>query len=555
MEAAHKVNHPFIKTNAVSFFPSCALTKALPSWYASLTFCIKTQISQTIHCDKGDFTMQNSVTRLKDYMRKFQQYRTAIALLNWDLATMTPEKGVDSKAEAIGFYSTESFRLATSREYGSLLEELSQSEQFEKLDAAMKVTVRRELRDYNRFLRVPEEFYTEYVTLQARSQKAWESAKKANDYSIFAPYLDKIISMTKQYVHYMEPDKKPYEVLLDMYEEGIDSATIDRIFDELKEGLTPLLDRISHAKQPDLSALKGTYDITAQKKVQDMLLSYIGFDFAQGTTAESEHPFTTEIGSGDVRVTNHFREDDPITAMFSAIHEGGHAIFGQNIDPAYENTAVMQVNLMGLHESQSRFYENILGRNPSFWTPIYEKLGELLPQMKDVPFDTFCRAVNYVQPSLIRTDADEVTYCLHIILRYEIERAIFNDEVTTDELPKLWNDKMEELLGVRPETDAEGILQDVHWSDGSFGYFPSYLLGSVYDGMFLRQIEKELGSLDDILSEGRILEITKWLGENIHRYGSLYTSKEVIERLCGEELCAKPLLDYFNEKYSKIYAL
>ena len=175
--------------------------------------------------------------------------------------------------------------------------------------------------------------------------------------------------------------------------------------------------------------------------------------------------------------------------------------------------------------------------------------------MKDVPFDTFCRAVNYVQPSLIRTDADEVTYCLHIILRYEIERAIFNDEVTTEELPKLWNDKMEELLGVRPETDAEGILQDVHWSDGSFGYFPSYLLGSVYDGMFLRQIEKELGSLDDILSEGRILQITKWLGENIHRYGSLYTSEEVIERICGEELCAKPLLDYFNEKYSKIYSL
>ncbi len=499
--------------------------------------------------------MQNSVTRLKDYMRKFQQYRTATALLSWDLATMTPEKGVDSKAEAIGFYSTESFRLATSKEYGALLEKLSSPEQFEELDDAMKVTVRREMRDYERFLRVPEEFYTEYVTLQARSQKAWESAKKANDYSVFAPYLDKIISMTKQYVHYMEPDKEPYEVLLDMYEEGIDSAMIDRIFDELKEGLAPLLDKISHAGQPDLSALKGTYDITAQKKVQDMLLSYIGFDFTQGTTAESEHPFTTEIGAGDVRVTNHFRQDDPITAIFSAIHEGGHAIFGQNIDPSYEDTAIMQVNLMGLHESQSRFYENILGRNPNFWTPVYEKLGELLPQMKDVPFDTFCRAINYVQPSLIRTDADEVTYCLHIILRYEIERAIFNDEVTTDELPKLWNDKMEELLGVRPETDAEGILQDVHWSDGSFGYFPSYLLGSVYDGMFLRQIEKELGSLDDILSEGRILEIAKWLNENIHQYGSLYTSKEVIERICGEELCAKPLLDYFNEKYSKIYSL
>ncbi len=214
----------------------------------------------------------------------------------------------------------------------------------------------------------------------------------------------------------------------------------------------------------------------------------------------------------------------------------------------------MQVNMMGLHESQSRFYENILGRNLNFWKPIYGKLGELLPQFQKIPLETFCRAINYVQPSLIRTEADEVTYCLHIILRYEIERAIFRDEVTTDELPKLWNDNMEELLGIRPTNDAEGILQDMHWSDGSFGYFPSYLLGSVYDGMFLQQIEKELGNLDELLAQGNILSITKWLNEKIHRNGSLYTSREVIERLCGKEISAQPLLDYFNEKYAAIYS-
>ena len=498
--------------------------------------------------------MNETVAQLKEYMKKFQQYQTIESLLGWDLSTMTPEKGIDSKTEALGYFSTESFRLATSKEYGEILKELSAPEQFDQLDDAMKVTVRRELRDYERFVRVPEKFYTEYVTLKARSQKAWESAKKANDFSIFAPYLDKVISMTKQYVRYMEPDQNPYEVLLDLFEEGMDSAAIDRIFDELKAGLRPLLEKIKASKQPDLSALQGKYDIQAQKKVQDMLLSYIGFDFTRGATAESEHPFTTEIGSGDVRVTNHFKEEDPIAAIFSAIHEGGHAIFGQNIDPSYENTAVMQVNLMGLHESQSRFYENILGRNPNFWSPIYDKLGELLPKFKEIPFNTFCQAINYVQPSLIRVDADEVTYCLHIILRYEIERAIFNDEVTTKELPQLWNDKMEELLGIRPSSDAEGILQDMHWSDGSFGYFPSYLLGSVYDGMFLQQIEKELGSIDDLLAQGKILDITKWLNTNIHQHGSLYTSKEVIERLCGKELSAQPLLDYFNKKYRKIYS-
>lgn len=498
--------------------------------------------------------MNNSVARLKDHMKKIEQYQTIENLLYWDLATMTPEKGVDSKAEAIGFFSTEAFRLSTSEEYGSLLKELSAPENYNTLEPVIKVTVRRELRDYERFCRVPEDFYTEYVTLKARSQRAWETAKKASDFSIYAPYLDKIIQMTKQYVRYMEPDQKPYEVLLDMFEEGMDSQTIDRVFEELKKGLRPLLKKIREAEQPDLSALKGTYPISGQKKLQDMLLSYMGFDFTKGTTAESEHPFTSEIGSGDIRITNHFREEDPLAAIFSAIHEGGHAIFDQNIDPSYAHTSVMQINMMGLHESQSRFYENILGRNPGFWSPIYTKLGELLPHFQEVPFDTFLKAINHVEPSMIRIDADEVTYCLHIILRYEIERAIFNDEVTTEELPALWNDKMEELLGIRPATDAEGVLQDTHWSDGSFGYFPSYLLGSVYDGMFLEAIEKELGSIEEIMSKGEIMKITKWLNTNIHQNGSLYTSREVIQRLCGKEISARPLLDYFNKKYSEIYS-
>lgn len=497
--------------------------------------------------------MTELLQKFKNYQKQTALYQNTISLLYWDLQTLTPPKGVDGKADAIGFFSTEVFRRQTAEEYGAMLKELAQPEVFETLDDAMKLTVKRNLREYERFLRVPEAFYTEYVTLQARSGKAWEKAKRASDFSQFEPYLDKIISMTKQYVHYMEPEKDPYEVLLDMYEEGIDSQTIDRIFAELKEGLAPLLAKINAAPKPDLSALEGSYDVDAQKKVQKLLLEYIGFDFECGAVAESEHPFTTEIGTGDVRVTNHYKERNPIDSMFSAIHEGGHAIFGQNIDPAYENTAAAEVNLMGLHESQSRFFENILGRDAGFWKPIYSDVAELLPQLKEVPFNTFYRAINFVQPSMIRTEADEVTYCMHIILRYEMERAIFSEKVSTADLPALWNDKMEELLGIRPANDAEGILQDVHWSDGSFGYFPSYLLGSVYDGMFLEQLKKELGDPSEILADGRVKEITKWLNEKIHRYGSLYTSKEVIERVCGKEISAKPLIAYFNEKYGEIY--
>ena len=303
----------------------------------------------------------------------------------------------------------------------------------------------------------------------------------------------------------------------------------------------------------DISALDNTYAVEDQKKVQDYLLRYIGFNFDRGTTGESMHPFTTTLCPGDVRVTNHYDEHLPISSMFSAIHEGGHAIFEQNVDPVFKGTAVTEINMMGLHESQSRFFENVLGRNKNFWIPIYDDIKELLPQLKEVSLDTFMRAVNYVQPSLIRTEADEVTYCMHIILRYEMEKAIFKDHVPTAELPALWNKKMQELLGITPDSDATGILQDMHWSDGSFGYFPSYLLGSIYDGMYLEELEKEMGDVDTILAEGRIKEITAWLNEKIHRFGSCYTSKEVLQRVCKKEATAEPLLNYFNKRYSEIY--
>ncbi|MCD8105761.1 MAG: carboxypeptidase M32 [Lachnospiraceae bacterium] len=496
--------------------------------------------------------MSQTLDQFKEYLHKMKQYEHVLTLLYWDLQTLTPEKGVEAHMSAITYFSSESFRLSTADEYGQMLRTLSEPEEFDALDEAMQLTVRRYSRDYERFKRVPADFFADYTETKARSEKAWEKAKRSADFDQFAPYLEKVISMTKEYVHYMEPDEDPYEVLLDMYEEGIDGDTIDRVFEELKEGLLPLLAKIEARPRPDLSALEGSYDIAAQKKVQQMLLEYIGFDADAGATAESEHPFTTELCIGDVRVTNHYKENDPISAIFSAIHEGGHAIFGQNVDPAYEDTAAGQVNLMGLHESQSRFFENILGRRRSFWVPIYDRLGEILPQFKEVPLDTFYRAINDVHPSMIRTEADEVTYCLHIILRYEMEKAIFRDNVPVSDLPQLWNDKMEELLGIRPANDGEGILQDMHWSDGSFGYFPSYLLGSMYDGMFLEALEKEKGSVDAILEDGRIREITAWLNENIHRHGSLYTSSEVLRRVCKKELSARPLLDYFYQKYENL---
>lgn len=498
--------------------------------------------------------MSQTLDKFLEYRNKMRQYGLAVSMMYWDMQTATPQKGVESKTEAIGFFSTEGFKLGTSEEYGRLLEELSRPEEFEQLDLGMKTTVTREREEYVRYKRVPQEFYTELVTLTAKASHIWEEAKRTNNFALFEPILDKMIEMKKQDAKYREPDMEPYEFMLSQYEKGMDSQTIETIFGELKSGLVPLLAKINAAPKPDLSALKGEYDLNAQREWQKFLLEYIGFDFEGGAVGETEHPFTTSLGNGDVRVTNHFHMDQPIDAMFSAIHEGGHGIFEQNVDPSFVNTSVANIDLMGLHESQSRFFENILGRNINFWVPIYGKLGEYMPQFKDVPLELFYRAINDVRPSFIRTAADEVTYGLHIILRFEMEKAIFCDGVPTAELPALWNQKMQEMFGICPETDTQGILQDVHWSNGYFGYFPSYLLGSVYDGMFLWQLQKEMGSLDDILAGGRVKEITKWLNEKIHKNGSLYTSREVIKNICGtDEILAKPLLDYFNEKYAKLY--
>ena len=364
-----------------------------------------------------------------------------------------------------------------------------------------------------------------------------------------------MIEMTEQMTAYTDPGVEVYEALLDQYEKGMDSATIDGLFTELKEKLMPLVQSVLAAEQPDEAKFCVTYEKNAQKEVERLLLSYIGFDWNRGTVGESTHPFTLNFSSKDVRVTNHFYEHDPLSAMYSAIHEGGHAIFEQNVNPAYDGTVAGSCSYMGIHESQSRFYENILGRNKNFWVPVYEQVQQKLIPLQNVSLEEFYREINHVRNSFIRTEADELTYCFHIIIRYEIEKAIFRDHVKVEELPALWNAKMQEYLQITPANDAEGILQDMHWSDGSFGYFPSYLLGSIYDGMYLEALEAELGSVDELLAAGRIGEITQWLNEKIHWYGSTREPKEVIENVCGREVSAEPLIHYFENKYKEIYKL
>ena len=499
--------------------------------------------------------MSNKLEELQAYLHKMNQYERVVTLLYWDMRTTAPKNGFEGHADALTHFSTEQFQMSTSEELGILLDDLAKPEEFEQLDDMWKFVVKRMKRDMDRNKRIPKDVFERSVKAQAESANAWEEAKNASDYSIFAPHLKNMIEITKEIAAYTDPGKDVYDALLDQYEEGMDSATIDRLFGDLKKELIPLVQSILAAEQPDDSKFAGKYDINAQREVQKMLLDYIGFSWESGAVGETEHPFTLNFSSKDVRVTNHYYEDMPISAIFSAIHEGGHAIFEQNVNPAFDGTVAGSCGYMGVHESQSRFYENILGRNKNFWIPIYDKLGELLSQFKEITLDEFYREINHVRNSFIRTEADELTYCFHIIIRYEIEKAIFRENVGVEELPELWNQKMQEYLQITPANDAEGILQDMHWSDGSFGYFPSYLLGSIYDGMFLDTLQEELGAVDTILKEGRIKEITKWLNEKIHQYGTTRTPKEVIKNVCGKEVSAEPIIRYFKEKYAEVYSL
>lgn len=333
--------------------------------------------------------MGKTLEELKRYLNKMKQYEHVVTLLYWDMKTGTPKLGQEGHIEALTHFSSEAFALSTSDELGNILDALAVPDEFSKLDSLWQFIVTRMKRDFDRDRRIPADLYEAFVKAQAESGNAWEEAKNASDFSIFAPHLKKMIDMQKEITAHTDPGTDAYDALLNQYEEGMDAETIDRLFDDLKTGLIPLVKQILAAGQPDASKFRRYFDPDAQKKVQQMLLTYIGFRSDAGKTAESMHPFTLNFSSRDVRVTNHFHENDPVSAIFSAIHEGGHAIFEQNVNPDYDNTAAGSCNYMGVHESQSRFYENMLGRNRNFWIPVYDRLQELMPEFSDITLDEF----------------------------------------------------------------------------------------------------------------------------------------------------------------------
>lgn len=485
------------------------------------------------------------IEELRKYQEEIANIEYTCNLLKWELRINAPKKSQNDLVNLISYYDMKVFNLKTSDEYGKILYDAIESEEFSRLEEAEARYIKNLLRHYEQFRKVPETFYNEYSKMKNKANLVWKDAKENNDFNMFKPYLSKIIEMTKEYYTYIGGSfaNNLYDVMLNEYETGVKSELIDKLFEELKVGILPLIPK----ENEDVEQICKKYSDEELLNCAEYLLKYIGFDMDRGTIGIYPHGYTEKMGPNDIRIAIR-NTDNPIDFVSTIIHEGGHGIFEQNIKKnlsQYENTTVD--NLYALHESQSRFYENILGRNKNFWIPIYDDVRKLL--RLDVDIDEFVSMLNTPKCGSIRVNADELTYCMHIILRYEIERDLFNGSLTVDEIPEVWKKKTHEYLNVDVVNDSEGLMQDVHWSEGNFGYFPSYLMGSIYDGMFLEKIEQDLGSIDDILREGRIGEITNYLISNIYKNGGAYTSLEIIDKMCGKELSAEPLVNYFQSKY------
>lgn len=500
--------------------------------------------------------MSQTYEELKKYINKSMALREAITLFQWDTETLAPEEAIEYTSKTIGILSGEYFTALINKEVKTLLEKLSTEEEQKKLSFNEKAIVKNIKKSYEQMEKIPVEEYTKYEELIAKASSIWAKAKENKSYQEFAPTLSQIIDYQKKFAKYRQKDNTPiYNILLDDYEEGFTMEKLDVFFEKIKSVVIPLIKEVTKQPEIDKSYNYRSYDVQKQRDFAREISEYVGFNFKRGVLAESAHPFTTNLHNHDVRITTHIYENNLESSIFSVIHEAGHGIYEMNIDDAITQTPVGGGSSMGIHESQSRFFENMLGRSEAFWTPIYPKLQDLfMEQLKDVPLSHFVKGINKATPSLIRTEADELTYCLHIIIRYEIEKMIFNDEVTIDELPSIWNKKYKEYLGVEPSNDAEGILQDIHWSGGSFGYFPSYAIGTAVAAQIYAHMEKNL-PIENYLLNGNIAAIIEYLKEHIHKYGATKNTTELLMDMMNEDLNADYYVTYLANKYSKLYNL
>jgi carboxypeptidase Taq len=505
--------------------------------------------------------LSSQVKKAKDTFialdKTLSHYQEIINLVDWDLQTTAPPKGKSYRAQALATLSTELFELSISDTLLEALELLTDPEAYEQLSSSLRAAVSERMKKLQQNKQVPAQLHQAYVLKTTEAHEVWKEARETNQYALFQGALAEIVQMTQDLVSYDTRfnGQNTYDLLLDSYEPGFTMAIIDPIFSELRKNSQQLLRRIQAApKQPDTRFFDQSFDEAQQEAFCMHILPLLGFDIKAGRLDKSTHPFATGLNVMDVRITNRYVKEDIRGAIFGAIHECGHALYEQGIMPEFEGSVIRQGASMGIHESQSRFLENMIGRSKPFWEGFYPDLQRYFPeQLRQVTVETFYQAIQTVSPSLIRVDADELTYNLHIMIRYEIEKGLFDGSYEVAELPRIWNEKMIEYLGVQPTQDAVGVLQDVHWSFGGFGYFPSYTLGNLYAAQFYQTIKQQLPGLDDQLRSKDLSSVVKWLRENIHQYGRVLTPAELIKQVTGEPLTSHHLFDYFEAKYQEVY--
>jgi carboxypeptidase Taq len=467
-------------------------------------------------------------------------------LLGWDQETKMPPLGAPVRAEQVATLSRLGHERWTAPELGALLEELRELEESSQHDSFEASVLRVTRRDFEKKRHVPSELRAEMTRAGSLGYGAWLEAREAADYAILRPHLERRLELTHEYIACFPPSADPYDVLLDDHEPGMSTADVEAIFDRLKAELVPLVAGIG--EPVDDSCLHGNFPTERQREFSLEVLKRWGMDDESWRLDDTVHPFAANISEADIRLTTRF-DDDQLMGILSCLHEFGHGLYDRQLDPRYSRTPVAEGASFAFHESQSRLWENVVGRRLSTWTFFYPRLQEAFPeQLEQVPLRQFHRALNRVAPGARRVDADEVTYSLHIILRFELEREMVSGEVTPVELPEAFDAKLREYLGVEPADVVDGVLQDVHWSDSNFGYFPTYALGNVIGVQLWERATSELGDLDEEFRRGEFGSLREWLREHVHRWGRAFEPPELMQRAAGAALDPEPYLAYLNAK-------
>jgi len=500
--------------------------------------------------------MSSAIERLNEKLATIIDLNAATAVLGWDQHTYMPAGGIEARARQLTTLSSLAHEYFTAPEIGNLLTEAENAPGLDPAgeDAALLRKVRRE---YDQSVKLPAAFVQEHSEASSLCFDAWTRCKPADDFETFRPHLEKMVELTRREAEYLGYAEQPYDALLNKYEPGMPTRQVASLFAEVRDGLVPFCQKLfAKADQVKDDFFFTHWDHDRQWALTLQVLEDMGYDFKRGRQDISPHPFTTDFGIPDVRVTTRIHTDQFKAGLYGTIHEGGHALYEQNVDKRFDRTFLAGGTSLGIHESQSRLWENLIGRSRDFCNYYWPVVKALFPKnMAGVSREDYYRAINRVEPSLIRIEADEVTYSLHIFLRFELEMELISGTLKVKDLPAAWDERMEKYLGIRPDRVSKGCLQDMHWTDGSFGYFPTYALGNLYGVSILDTIRTKHPELLTGVADGSFLPLKEWLTDQVYRHGSRYTAGELIQRITGRGLEAGPFVSYIKTKYSAIYDL